>query len=94
MWNVVRHLDASAVGFDNFSGDAESQTEMFFAGPGVLGPVESLKDLFFILVRDAGTVVADFQQKPVFGCRQRKGDTAVLRRVGEGVINLPIASWQ
>ena len=56
MWNVVGHLNAPAVGFDNFSGDAESQTEMFFAGPGVLGPVKSLKDLFFILIAQASII--------------------------------------
>lgn len=55
----IFYSQVSAVGRGDLLGDAQAQAEVGTVRAGALGPVETLEDMGFVCVGDAGAIVDD-----------------------------------
>ena len=71
----------------DFTGDRKPKTEMAFGIPGFFSPVKALKNMFFVSIGNARTVIGHREKILMISDRKSKVDMSACRSIADGILN-------
>ena len=83
----VSNPKVSVVCSYDFTGDRKPKTEMAFGIPGFISPVKALKNMFFVSIGNARTVIGHREKILMISDRKSKVDMSACRSIADGILN-------